>query len=177
MRTKILVLAITSLLWMTAYSQDLSIFEAAQKNNLNKVREYSGNVNTPAQDGRGWTPLIAAAFAGHADMVKLLIEKDADVNAKSSGKGETALMRAVAYPEIVKILLDKKADINIANTSTGSTALMLAAAAGHKETVKILLEHKPDLKVKNKGGKTALQCAANAEITELIKNAESISNQ
>lgn len=177
MKTKILALAVASLLWFPAYSQNINIFEAAQKNNLAAVKEYEGDINTAAQDGRGWSPLMAAVFAGHADMVKLLIEKGADVNFKAGGKGETALMRAVAYPEIVKMLLDKKADINMANTSTESTALMLAAAAGNKETVKILLDHKPDLKIKNKAGKTAQRCAANSEIAELIKNAENAGNQ
>ena len=44
----------------------------------------------------GTTPLMLAAAAGNADAVKALLDHGADVNAKETVKGETALMFAAA---------------------------------------------------------------------------------
>ncbi len=33
---------------------------------------------------KGWTPLIAAAEGGNLDIVKLFLDKEADVNAKNN---------------------------------------------------------------------------------------------
>ena len=48
---------------------------------------------------------MSAATSGRVDVVKVLIEKGADVNAKSS-TGDTALIRATRYghPDVVNIL-------------------------------------------------------------------------
>ena len=82
------------------------------------------------------TPLMVASKNGHTKIVKLLLEKGADVNAKM-----TALMLAAAngHTEIIKLLLEKGADVNAKN-KYGSTALMFAAANGRTEIVQILLE-------------------------------------
>ena len=73
-----------------------------------------------------------AAGRGHADVAKLLLDKGADVNAKT-GKGKTALMMAAenGHADIVHALLGKGADVN-AKTSNGWTALLLANDAIEK---------------------------------------------
>ena len=50
---------------------------------------------------------MSASFAGHFDVVKLLLEKRSNVNAKN-GRGETALMKAAlkGHEQIVQLLLD-----------------------------------------------------------------------
>ena len=73
----------------------------------------------------------------HLDVVKLLLESKADVNAEHTD-GRTALMAAAqnGHLEIVKMLLESKADVN-AKDNDGVTALMLAAVEGHVDVVKI----------------------------------------
>eukprot|EP00934_Nitzschia_sp_Nitz4_P001023 Nitzschia sp. Nitz4//scaffold58_size112336//60326//62043//NITZ4_004037-RA/size112336-augustus-gene-0.8-mRNA-1//1//CDS//3329555001//1023//frame0 len=65
---------------------------AAQEGNVKElhsaVEENSHLVK--AKDENGWTPLHEGARAGHVDVVKLLIEKGADLNDKTEGGG-TAL--------------------------------------------------------------------------------------
>ncbi|PMD55239.1 ankyrin, partial [Hyaloscypha bicolor E] len=54
------------------------------------------------------TPLYRASMNGHVDIVKLLLEKGADVNA-ADRDGQTPLYRAFAnrHVDIVKLLLEK----------------------------------------------------------------------
>ena len=67
-----------------------------------------------------------AAWFGHIDVMRILIDKGADVNAKNKN-GATALILAAdkGNAEIVSFLIDKGADVN-AKDGNG-TALMLAA--------------------------------------------------
>ena len=52
--------------------------------------EHGARIN---RSGNEWSALHYAAFAGHTDLARLLIEKKADVNAKSTN-GSTVLMMA-----------------------------------------------------------------------------------
>jgi ankyrin repeat protein len=72
--------------------------------------------------------LWKAAFAGHTEVVKFLLEKGAEVNAKGTIGGTTALMVASqnGHAEVVKVLLEKGADVNVKDTTIGTTALWIA---------------------------------------------------
>jgi len=79
-------------------------------------------------------------------MVKLLIEKGADIKAKSDSSGKTPLWEAVytGNAETVKILLENGADIKEKN-SKGWTLLHEAAKYnGDEKVVRILLENGAD---------------------------------
>ncbi len=91
----------------------------------------------------GRTPLICASTSGHWEVAKLLIEKGADVNAKStdgwakSTDGWTALYWASKYDhaDIVKLLIEKGA---IVNETNGAYALMKAKERGYTDIVQML---------------------------------------
>ena len=88
----------------------------------------------------GETALMAAAAKGRFEIVELLINAGADVNAKGAG-GITALMRAATegQVEIVATLLDAGADVLEVGVD-GATAQTLAERNGHTEVAELLRE-------------------------------------
>ena len=115
------------------------------------------------------TPLMVASKNGHTEIVQLLLEKGAYVNAKDN-YGETALMLAAANgrTEIVQLLLEKGADVNAKN-EYGRTALMYALGNYRTEIIQLLLEKGADVNAKNKYGSTALMFAASNGRTEIVQ--------
>lgn len=97
------------------------------------------NQQTDLTFGPGWTPLMYAAQAGKLEMVKLLIERGADVNVKST-YDRTALMLAAygGHTEIVQALLGAGADPSIKECFDGRTAKAYAVLKGHREVAKML---------------------------------------
>jgi len=117
---------------------------------------------------------MSASFLGQVELVKLLLDKGADVNAMSEGVG-TALMRA-SNVDVVRLLLDKGADVNAKwkcgyhpACLLGETALMRAAASGSVDKVKLLLDRGADINTKSNDGETALLSATCSGRVEVIK--------
>ena len=82
-----------------------------------------------APGSSGLTPVLTIAVTKrNEDLVHMLLERGADVNAQGTN-GNTALMCAAfaGQREMVELLLDNKADVNIKNDSQW-TALMAACA-------------------------------------------------
>ncbi len=91
-----------------------------------------------ARDRHGSTPLIQAALYSDAEMVRLLIERKADVNAANKD-GVTALMLGAGDLEKVRLLVKQGAKVD-ARSELGRTPLLIAATyAGNSKTVQLLL--------------------------------------
>jgi ankyrin repeat protein len=85
--------------------------------------------------------LFSAAKKGHEPVVKLLLEKDADVESKDSQYGRTLLSWAAenGHKAVVKLLLEKDADVECKDSQYGRTPLLWAAENGHEPVVGLLL--------------------------------------
>lgn len=83
----------------------------------------------------GWTPLHYAAANGHNEIVSLLLEHSAYIDAEAPNK-TTPIMMAVRGGHIrtVKLLLDEGADINVKN-DRGLGVLEFAEMNNHTEIV------------------------------------------
>jgi len=85
----------------------------------------------------GWSALHMGAAYGPREIVKMLLDAGADVNAKDV-RGMTPLMLAVATdrqdPEIIRMILAKGPDVNVAS-KMGETALDWAQKVGGKDGV------------------------------------------
>jgi hypothetical protein len=81
---------------------------------------------------------MLAAWKGHLGVVRTLLGRGAQVNAKAKD-GSTALMAAAqgGHGTIVQVLLDKGADVN-AKMQDGATAQALASGDGHEAILKTL---------------------------------------
>ena len=143
-------------------SEDMSADDITQIRALIKA---GADVNVKGTDDR--TALWVAAWKGHAEIVKLLLESKADVNAANIYSA-TALIVA-SQTDIVKALLEAKADVNAAHAN-GGTALSRAASIGNTEIVRMLLEAGADVDAKSRVvGMTALWQAASRGHAEIVK--------
>jgi ankyrin repeat protein len=88
----------------------------------------------------GWTPLHYAATKGHVEMMKLLLEMHAYIDADSPN-GTTPLMMAAHYgtPLATKLLLDEGADPTPKNDK-GLSALDFAMNGPEKNSVELVEE-------------------------------------
>jgi hypothetical protein len=114
--------------------------------------------------------LIWAAQNGHEPVVAELVKAKADVNARTSKGGTTALALAAqnGHSAIVKALLAAKADVD-APGMAGWTPLMKAAHFGHETIVQTLLAAGADRGRRDAEGSTALDLAREAEQDEIIE--------
>ncbi len=107
------------------------------------------------------------------DRVRMLMEKNADVNARSK-QGHTPLFLAASHAgniDVVKLLLAKGARLDQSANKMGSTALLGASATNDTDTMKLLMKEgdKPD--AVDLGGNTPLMLAAgfgNSAMVELL---------
>jgi len=93
------------------------------------------------QDGFG-TAIAAAAEAGCNNIIVILLERDANINAGPAGILGFALQAAAAsnFPRTFELFLRRGADVNRVGGYLGS-ALRAAARCGSKEVVEIPLAH------------------------------------
>ena len=84
-----------------------------------------------------FNPIWAAAFGGYDDEVRFLLDRGADVNAKTNF-GSSALMAAsfAGHDSTVRLLLSRGADVNA--DRDGDTPLTYARDRHHPEIVALL---------------------------------------
>jgi ankyrin repeat protein len=130
---------------------DLDVFEAAAIGDVDRLRALLDA--DPALAGAwsedGFTALHFAAFFGHPEAAKLLVERGADLEARSTNT-QFALDAAPLHSasaagqlEVCEVLLEAGADVNAVQHG-GYTALLDAAANGNAELVALLLERGAD---------------------------------
>ena len=132
-------------------SRNLKLLQKTRDRDLVGVEnllQQGANINCEAgniddREGRQ-TPLSIAVTVGHEQMVRKLLENDADIQWQDEGS-RTPLSLAAKnnYATIVGLLLDKKANFETRDCN-GQTPLSVAAQKGHSEVVGVLLEKKAD---------------------------------
>ncbi|KAI9767151.1 MAG: hypothetical protein M1839_004624 [Geoglossum umbratile] len=151
--------------------------EGSQTTLLHTVSEYGlftatdallkQGVDVNAKGGREGNALVASAGAGHNQIVQLLLENGADVNAK--GTHSTALQAASSkgHYEVVELLLRNGADVHAPGPL--GTALQVASSRNRYKIAELLLEKGADVNAQGGGGGNALHSAAFDGYVEIAK--------
>jgi hypothetical protein len=125
------------------------------------------DVHEQAKDGN--TPLHHAAFEGHVEIVRVLVELGTDVQ-EQANDGYTPLHCAAGRGQVetVRVLVEMGTDVR-ARGERGATPLHWAAFYGHEQTVRVLVELGGDVYASGADGDTPLHCAAAGGRIETVR--------
>ncbi|KAK1840600.1 Ankyrin repeat domain-containing protein 50-like protein 3 [Colletotrichum chrysophilum] len=129
----------------------------------------SDNDALNSRDNAGRTPLIWGSSEGHDNIVRMLLDKGADVNAQG-GRYGNALQAASfkGHDKIVQMLLDKDADVN-AQGGDYVNALYIASEEGHDDIVQMLLNKGADVNAHGGEYGNALQAASQGGHNNIVQ--------
>ena len=142
-----------------------TLFDAVRRGDLTEVERLlneGADLNArDERDGRDDTPLHWACIFGRPHIVRLLLDRGADVGARDE-YDRTPLHYAGIYShpdtDVVRLLLDRGADIE-ARDIDSYTPLHKACEWGTYNTVRLLLDRGADLEARDQFGNTPLDFA------------------
>jgi ankyrin repeat protein len=148
-----------------------NIFEAAATGRVGRVRELLDRSPelVKAYSPDGWTALHLNF--GNLEVVKLTLERGADINAVSRNKlSATPLQGAAAMQniELARLLIARGANVNCRGQE-GVRPLHEAAGNGQLELAKLLLEHGANVNARDDHDKTALTIALEYKQSEMAR--------
>lgn len=177
-----------------------AFFEAVRTGDTGRVREALRQDPglAGAQSDRGFSAVTTAAYFGHGDVLRTLLEAGPDLTIHESAlvgdvprleallAGDPSLLEAysadgftpiglaayMGHVGALRLLLANGADVNAVGRNEGKfTALTGAVASNHVEVVRILLEHGADARYRYENGSSPLHEAAangNLDIAKLL---------
>ena len=144
---------------------------AAESNNVEFVKFILDNkiVDVKSQDVRKQTPLHRAATIDNVEIVKILIEHGADVNALDHCDASPIFIAAChGHWEIFKILVENGAELD--NLDYLNQSLIMYAITGQNtDIIKFLCESSDCLYDEDYKSRTPLYCALKHDNDEIIK--------
>ncbi len=116
-----------------------ALSNAAAADNLEVTEMLLKAKAKPELPGLVLTPMMFGAFAGNADLIRLLVRYGADVNYASKETGQSALTSAISAgkPEIVALLIELGANVN-QKMPDGDTPIKMAKNGDQDDVVAML---------------------------------------
>ena len=117
----------------------------------------------------GVYPLILASQQGRSDVVRFLLEQNAELDVIDQ-YGNNALWAAcyADSSDCIDVLIQAGIDINHQNSASGATALIFAASSGRENVVEQLVAAGADPDLKTHDDFTALDLASTRKILKLL---------
>ncbi|MGC2063517.1 MAG: ankyrin repeat domain-containing protein, partial [Thermodesulfovibrionales bacterium] len=161
-------------LGMTAQERFFDDVKMGNVRDVESTLAQGFDVNKRDGGSEGFTPLIYAAQKGHIDVVRLLLNKGADVNARviSGTRVITEGFQSVQGGQ--PSTFTKQGTSSNSPDDVDMTAQMYASGAGHVEIVKVLLNRGAEVNARtrsgNSMGKTALFLAIHSRrLDEIVR--------
>ena len=136
--------------------------------------DWLPHLQNPAKAGElfGGTALHHAAFNSHADVVRALVARGANLEVRSRSARSTALLLAVWGPDtgVVYELCRAGADVDARSTIDGWRALDFVAMSGAHEMTRTLLDHGAEVNaVDDTGDSLQFRCDAFAVMQPVLR--------
>ena len=130
--------------------------------------EARGTIKIGEEVIEGCTALWIAAANGHFDVVRLLIEQNAEVDGRTS-KNSTPLRAAAFYGHLdtARCLVENGADVNARN-NLNSTPLMVTCDNGHLDVTSYLVKHGANINLQDNDGRSCLHCASKGGHVQVV---------
>jgi ankyrin repeat protein len=152
-----------------------ALMDAVRANDAAAVKKLiTQGVDVSELDANRDAPLVMAAYLGHTEIVRLLLEAGADVTAVDPSMQATAL-HAAAYAgrtAAAQLLIQHGIDVDKQGPKNGYTALHDAIWGNHVDTAKVIIDAGANLGLASHSGETPLQFARSQgrrDIAELIE--------
>lgn len=143
---------------------DLALIQAVENANIVQVLSFlDGRASVNCRGKSGQSPLHAAAYRGHTEVAKFLLDCSASlVSADRAGRTPLhyACIKGQTDCAILFLLRGERGVLLSGNKLDGCAALHYAALSGHVEILKALLGHKAAIDAVSLDGRTALHFAA-----------------
>ena len=123
------------------------LFKAIRQRNVNETEAaLNAGARLDSEDFKGDTPLLCALAQNDLKMVRLLVERGADLNGRNGRTGETPLLAALSKGNvsIANYLVEKGADINARESRYGDSVVFRAGRIKNHAFLDLLLEKGAD---------------------------------
>ncbi|XP_048254579.1 serine/threonine-protein phosphatase 6 regulatory ankyrin repeat subunit B-like [Haliotis rufescens] len=153
-------------------SMDNQLHDACCEGNLNMVRRIlsEGQLDVNSRDRRERTPVMAAACAGHKDVVKLLINAGSNVSlVEDHGYNIFHIATCIGQVAMVKYILSQNIlDIN-SRTKCNRTPGMMAANRSYRNVLAVLVSEGADVSLRDQRGNDILHYTCAGGQVEMVK--------
>lgn len=125
------------------------IFRYARDGNASAILQYLNSgfkVDSPDATNQGYTSLLYACENGHYVIVRLLLDKNANINLRSTAGRNPIIVALYNHPQhtdLLHLLIERKADFYAIDNISGYSAFSYACHEGYYDIVKFMLSQSP----------------------------------